>query len=362
MKKRIISLPIILAIIGMGCEKNSFIDDRYVEPVASFYTDTTVYSVFETVTFTNSGEGQTFVVYTGDEGYNYDVEGSKGQAVSSNGVFSYSYQEPGTYKAVWIASSIALSGEITRSIDSTFIDVVATDGGLESLYISMLCKVAENDNVVFNSVGEFVSADTIVCPVLWAAWNDKSFASIKAPLNIVYELSSTLASLYWYNPVADSLVYTASASADTRYTVDFDVDGVLKTQRLVVKTSSGIESDYFVSTVMIPHPTSFSINGVEATIERDISYYERYNVSVTLPAGTDLTQLKPEFIIMDNDPNLIGDNNLWVEIGGVAQESGSNTVDFSAGTVVYDVTYQMLGETNPNLQKTSQLYVTVITE
>lgn len=341
-----------------SCSEYGFMEDVYVEPVASFSTPKDTYDVFESVVFTNTGAGQNYVVYTGDNGHDYYTDGDTGFATATNGTFSYSYNEPGEYKVVWVASSVNSKGEVEKKTAESVIVVEATDGGLDNLTITKLCKLSEYGNSVFyNSKGIFVDNSTLVCPVLFDAWNDKSFYSIKAKQLLSFQLSSSLASFYWFNKEGEPLEIKSDVS--TSRIVEFSRDGKLEVQRFKVVTASGYETEYFVAPVMIPLFTSFEVAGVQATITRDIAYYEKYNVELELPEGTDLTSLVPTFEVMNNDINLIDGTNVSVTVNGVEQTSGVTSVDFSSGQVIYTIKYRLMGYDNEKFTQTSEMVVTV---
>jgi hypothetical protein len=103
---------------------------------------------------------------------------------------------------------------------------------------------------------------------------------------------------------------------------------------------------------MIPQFTQYSVLGVNGTITRSISDFSLYDVALELPAGTDLHALKPEFVVMNNDANLLDGNNCTVTLNDVPQVSGNSTVDFSGnGQIEYRINYTML---NANSLKMSQ--------
>jgi hypothetical protein len=356
MKK--INLLWALAFLFASCDPNNYLEDMYVKPTASFEIPKAEYDVYESVLFSNMGTGQYFVVYPGDENHVYQKMGNSGFATNSAGTFSYSYQEPGEYTAVWVASSINARGEKEYTVDSVKIKVMALNGGLDKLSIYNINRLDEYSTggvtVYYTSYGEFVSPDTLLCPIMFAAWRNATINSIKAKLLVNFELASNTAKMYWMdNDVEKEIISMSSASR----IVYFVQDGKLAVQNFRVKTASGVTADYYVAPVMIPQLTKFSILGVNATLARSISDYDVFSAEVILPSGTDLTQLTPVFEVMGNDPNLLDGTNCQVTANSVVQISGTSVVDFSGGTVVYTINYSMLGETNTKLNR--QAIVTV---
>ncbi|MDE7442565.1 MAG: hypothetical protein K2M65_00195, partial [Muribaculaceae bacterium] len=330
---------IIISVASMmtlcGCDSNSYLEDLYTTPQAAFTTDKTEYAVLETVHFTNTGDGTSFTVWPGNTGHCFGVEGDTGFAAGSDGTFTFAYDEPGEYEAVWVASSINSDKQPVFSVARTKVVITDLNGGLENFVISNLYRMREYAGTVyFNSTGEQISVDSILCPIIWDAWRNAKVNSIQALQLIEFELTSSTATMSWFDKVNNELRPIRSGISTSRI-VNFMEDGHPTVQKFVVKTSSGKEKSYYVAPVMIPTFTSFSINGVMGTIERDIAFYDRYNVIVKLPEGTPTSALVPEFTVMNDDPALIDNDNVIVTLDGFRQTSGSSIADLSAGSAVY---------------------------
>lgn len=173
-----------------------------------------------------------------------------------------------------------------------------------------------------------------------------------------FQLSSSLASFYWYSQKTEEYIEIKSEVATSRI-VEFVQDGKLAIQKFKVVTASGYETEYSVAPVMIPVFTSFEINGIQATITRDIAYYNRYNVALTLPEGTNVKTAVPNFEVMNNDPCLIDGTNVSVTVNGKEQISGQSQVDLSSGTITYSIKYQLMGTNNKDLCQESEMVVTI---
>jgi hypothetical protein len=359
MKKRLLHfISGIIIMTTFSCGENSFIDDLFVEPHASFtIDDKTEFDVFEAVHFTNTGAGQKFVVFPGDSSHVYGKSGNSGYASNSDGTYSYSYQEPGEFTAVWIASSINAKGEIFTSIDSVRIKVVATDGGLSAFSLTRIYKMTDfGSSFFYESYGEFINDTSIVCPMPYALWTK---SAIKKVLGVKFTLDSDLATLYWESPSSGDVSLT---SESTTKVFSFYEGTKLEPQTLKVITSSGYETDYEAICMVIPEFTSFKINNVSATQTRDISAFNTFDMTLSLPAGTSLTSLTPEFIVMANDTNLINEEHtVTVKVNSVTQASGISTVDFSS-PVSYVITYTSIGKNGYIYSYDAKYTVTVTTE
>lgn len=332
---------IVSLILGLGsfssCENEAFIDDIYVTPRAAFsIDDKEVFDVFESVHFTNKGEGQRFAVWPGDVSHVYGETGNNGFACNSDGTYSYSYQEPGEYTAVWVASSINSKGEVVLSVDSTKIRVEAMEGGLASFSITRMAKLADfGSSFFYESYGDFVTTNRIVCPMPYTIWPNY----VRRTLGVKFALDSEFAKLYWES--ADGEVELASES--TTKVFRFDANNELEPQTIKVRMVSGVEYKYEVAALVIPEFTSFTINGVKAVQTRDLSAFNKFKMEIDLPDGTDLTALVPEYIVMKDDASLLTSTKVaTVTADGMPQVSGQTTVDFST-PVNYTIKYTVPG-------------------
>ena len=374
---------LLLIALSWSC-KNDFINEIYVEPVAKFSLspDTAAYQVLSPIQFQNEGTGQTFVVYPGDAGHIYGQLNNNGYATDVSGKFTYFYNTIGTYTAVWVASSIKSNGTIVTAIDSVQIKVIAEDGGLSNFVIPNIYKMTEySTGPYFSSTGTFVSSDTIVCPIIYEAWATTStINTIKRGFSPTFNLVSPSTTMYWNNPATGSDIQITSGS--TARNVWFinpqtaaGTNVQLQTQLFKVVTVSGYTYTYYASPVVIPTFTSFSVTvgdstyiavynaasivAADNTITRDGSFYDHFNVNLTLPKGTDLSTLVPIFDVVNNDANLTDGSNLAVSINGVPQTSGASVVDLSSQSVTYDVKMGLLGDPNPNLIQDAQMIVNI---
>jgi len=376
------SIFLLLIVLSWSC-KNDFINEIYVDPVAKFTLspDITAYQVLSPIQFQNQGTGQTFVVYPGDAGHVYGQQNNSGYATDISGQFTYFYTAIGTYTAVWVASSIKSDGTVVTVVDSVQINVIAEDGGLSNFIIPSIYKMTEySTGPYFNSSGTFVSSDTMVCPIIYEAWATTStINTIKRGFAPTFSLVSPSTTMYWHNPLTGADIQTVSGSTarNVWFVTPQTAGGTnvqLQTQLFKVVTASGYTFNYYASPVVIPTFTSFSVTVGESTytanynattivaadntITRDGSYYNHYNVNLTLPKGTDLSALVPNFVVVNNDATLTDGSNIAVSINGVPQTSGVSAVDLSK-SVTYDVKMGLLGDPNPNLIQDAQMIVNI---
>ena len=358
--KRILNI-LLSAILFCSCH-NSYLDEYYIAPEASFSVSAEDLHVrtLESVLFTNKGKGQTYSIFTGDTGHKYSQTGNTGFAVGSNGCFSYSYREPGKYTVVWIASSVDSKGSVISDIDSLVLDVADMSGGLDNLSIYKIYRMDDYDethNTYYHSLARSIDDSILLCPIIYEAWRPAKINTIKsAKLQLKYQLTSPSAALYWYKHETDEWLSIRSET-DNIFSV---MDGErIALQRIKVVTGSGYETYYNIAAVMIPKLTSYKINGVEGEISHVKTSYDEYEIRLTLPEGADVSNLCPEFTVMENDANLYDGTNATVSIDGIAQQSGVSNVDFSNGEVIYDLHYQMLGYADARLSIDSKVRVIV---
>ena len=376
---------LLLVIVGWSCD-NDFINELYVEPNAKFQLSPVAeaYQVLEPIQFQNQGIGQTFVVYPGDQGHIYGQQNNTGFAANISGDFTYYYRETGTYNTVWVASSVKSDGTVVSTVDSVKIHIVASDGGLSNFVIPQIYRMSEYSTVpYYSSYGIFVSPDTIVCPIIYSAWATAGTVNtIKRAFSLQFELTApATTTVYWYDPVAkdEKQVISGTTTRNVWFINPQTTGGTnvrLETQLFKVVTSSGTVHNYYVAPVVIPNFTSFSVTIGDTTytasydattvvaadneITRDVSFYNRFNVNLTLPQGTDLSSLTPNYVVVNNDVNLTDGSNLEVSLNGIPQTSGVSIVDLSSRSVTYDIKMGLLGDPNLHLTQEAQMVVTIM--
>lgn len=343
---------LIVAGLFFSCENERFIDDIYVEPSAAFsITEKTVFDVFESVKFTNQGEGQKFAVWPGDSLHVYGKKEDYGFACNTDGTFSYSYQEPGEYTAVWVASSIKANGEVVMKTDSTKIKVEALGGGLEKFTIRRIARLREFGSAFFyDSYGEFVEDNRIVCPMPYELWTRAA-----STLTVKFILESDFAKLLWES--ADGDVQLASESTNKIFT--FGNEGKLAPQTINVRTSSGSDYKYEVAAMVIPEFTAFTVSGVDSVRTRDLSGFNKFEMVIDMPSESNLAALTPTFTVMNDDANLIDSQKIVsVTANGVEQTSGTTVVDFT-NPVDYTIKYSVPGSNGYTYTYESHYIITV---
>ena len=115
-----------------------------------------------------------------------------------------------------------------------------------------------------------------------------------------------------------------------------------------LKSHEGTERPYKLYTVNYGEFKTFELLGVQGTITRSEFDYSYYEINMTVPSGSDLSNLAPTFTLYsDNDKVYIDD---------VEQISGTTTADFTK-----PVTYRFVASypNRPDITAESTVIVTV---
>ena len=94
-----------------------------------------VFNINETMEVHFTGQAENVVIYTGDTDHNYELrEQSNYGLVVNKGLFTYSYQTPGNYKVVCVATNHGDAGSIIKPDPCSFmVRVVDDDTTIERL-------------------------------------------------------------------------------------------------------------------------------------------------------------------------------------------------------------------------------------
>jgi hypothetical protein len=266
------------------------------------------------------------VVYPGDDMQNYDLrDQSNTGLVVNKKLFTYSYRVPGAYKVTCVAST---SGDMAKNLEFT------------------------TTSFTVNVIDDETEIDRISCP---AVIRDEVFAKKHAndewlmvlPRSIIYnnrEQNVSLSQRLRFSIQSDStkvLVNGNNYSATTAYNLSSPVD-------VLVKSNFGTERPYKLYTINYPRFNPFTLLGVNGIAKLDEFNYSTYIVNVTLPSGTNVSSLVPEFTTY-----LPSDK---VYIGNTEQISGVSTVDFTQ-----DVTYRIVSTVpgKPDMQSESTAVVKI---
>ncbi|MDR0505621.1 MAG: hypothetical protein LBH32_02225 [Dysgonamonadaceae bacterium] len=247
------------------------------------------------------------VVYPGDDMQNYDLrDKSNTGLVVNKKLFTYSYRTPGVYKVVCLAST---SGDMASDL-----------------------KFATSSFTV-TVIDDQTEIDRISCPQII---RDEVFAEKHAndewlmvlPRSVMYnngERNISLSQRLRFFIQSDSTKISVngnSYSSTTAYNLASPVD-------ILVISDYGTERPYKLYTINYPRFSSFKLLGVDGTATLNEFNYSTSVMNVTLPSGTDVSSLVPEFATYSPSDK--------VYIGNTEQVSGASPVDFTK-----EITYRLV--------------------
>jgi hypothetical protein len=267
------------------------------------------------------------VVYPGDDMQNYDLRDQSNTGLIVNKkLFTYSYRVPGVYKVVCLAST-ADDRATNLSFDTCSFTVNVIDDQTEIDRIS--CPQIIRDEVYATKQANDEWLMVLPQKVLYN--NREQNVSLSQRLRFYIQSDSTKV-----------LINGNSYSATTAYNLSSSP------VEIVVKSDFGTERPYKLYTLNYPRFASFTIQNVAGTITLDAFDYSTCTVNVTLPQGTDVSRLAPEFTTSSPSGK--------VYIGNTEQTSGASAVDFTQ-EVAYRLVSTVPGK--PEMQAESTIVVKV---
>ncbi|MDR1881343.1 MAG: hypothetical protein LBR26_00985 [Prevotella sp.] len=266
------------------------------------------------------------VVYPGDDMQNYDLrDQSNTGLVVNKKLFTYSYRVPGVYKVTCLAST---SGDRATN--------------LEFATCSFTVNVIDDQTEI-----ERISCPQIIRDEVFAEKYANDEWLMVLPRSVMYnnrEQNVSLSQRLRFSIQSDSTKVSVNGndySATTAYNLSSPVD-------ILVKSNYGTERPYKLYTINYPRFNTFTLMGINGTAKLDEFNYNTYIINVTLPAGTNVSSLVPEFTTY-----LPSDK---VYIGNTEQTSGASTVDFTK-----EVTYRIVSTLpdKPEMQAESTVVVKI---
>lgn len=272
-------------------------------PIASATISETNLEINQSMEIKFTGVADQVVVYTGDEGHNYDLkeeENNTGLAVSK-GLFTYSYRVPGTFKVVVLASTYdTYMGNSLRTDTMTFTVKVKDDvTTIDKVYSKITPNVyyaenANNDNWVLRLPTKQV------------------YKSREVKLNAKRQrLSFDIAS-------DSSKIYIDDELWNSKYFYD-----LTQTHNIKVTSDFGSERNYKLYNLIYPEFDNIKLNNVSGKLLREPFDQDVQIYQFALPENTSPNSLIAEFAID-------GEGTFFVN--GKAVKSG-DVIDISANNV-----------------------------
>ncbi len=325
MKNRLYSFLIVITVLVLAsCEKNETPSD----PLAMFSISSTDLEVNESMEINFTGHADQVVIYTGDVSHNYNLitESNTGFVVNKN-YFTYAFATPGKYKVVCVASTYNdLAEDLKRDTTSVMVTVIDDNTNIDNIS----CNQIVYDEVFANRMND---EWLMVLP------RKVKFKNYQVPVSLSQRLK--------FYTESDSMKLYIN-DEEYNQTTKYDLSEVLD---ISVQSYEGTNRSYALYTAYYPEFSSFKINGVSGTIVRDDYVYGSFEVNVVLPAGTDLTNLTPEYTTTAVDEK--------VYVNSIEQTSGSSVIDFSS-EVTYTIQYSL--ENKPEMVAETKVKINVAAE
>jgi hypothetical protein len=285
----------------VSCEK-----EKIETPKAEVEVNKTSFSINESMEIRFTGSAVQSVIFTGDDTHNYELrnESNTGFVVNKD-IFTYSYSQPGVYQVVCVASAYGdLASDLQRDTCSFYVTVIDDETEIERLS----CPQILYDEVFAERLP-----------------NDEWI--MRLPRRVRYNTAtpaiSTLQRLKFYIQSDSTAVFVNSVkySETDKYELSTPVS-------VLVRSNFGTERPYKLFMLNYPEFSSFKIGTASGTLVRNQFDYSSFDMEITLPSGTDLSAVKPEFTLTSAAEKAY--------IGNTEQISGSSSVDLTNG-----ITYRL---------------------
>jgi hypothetical protein len=301
-------------------------EETATTPQAAITVNKNQLTINESMIIQFTGLADQVVIYTGDDMHNYDLreQSNTGFVVNKN-LFTYSYPVPGRYKVVCLASTYT-DGATDLKRDTCSFDVTVIDDQTEIDRIS--CP-----RIIYDEVfAEKHAGDEwlMVLPQKIKSGNSTPAIALSQRLRFYIRSDSTKVYVNG-NEYSSTAQYNLSAPVDIQLTSNF-----------------GTTRPYKLYTLNYPEFSSFQLLGVNGTLVRNEYDYSSFELQFTLPPGTDVSNLLPEFTTTAPTEK--------VYLGDVEQVSGISPVDFTQ-----DITYRLVSSLpgKPDMQAVSTVKIKI---
>lgn len=305
----------------ISCEK-----ELSSSPLARITIDKTTLALNESMTIHFTGVADQVVVYPGDNMQDYELrkQSNTGLVVNKN-ILTYSYSVPGTYKVVCLATTYLDMG-IDLKTDTTSIIVTVIDDQTEITKLS--CTFLNYFEVEANKRS---GDDWLLVLPRKISYNNIT-PEVKLSQKLNFDIPSDSTKVF----INDEL-YSSKKNYDLSAPLD-----------ILIRSYAGTERMYKLYTLYYPEFKTFKFSGVEGVLVRNEFDYTSFELRVTLPSGTDVSSLIPEFELYNTTDKVYIDEE--------EQTSGVSVVDFSK-----NVTYRLVSidSTNTNMQSVSTIKITI---
>jgi hypothetical protein len=297
-----ILLSVCISCFALSCEKQTASD-----PKAAIEVNKTMLTINESMEIHFTGEAEQVVIFTGDETHNYDLrEQSNTGFVVNKGLFTYAYTLPGTYRVVCVASAYTDGAkDLKRDTCSFAVSVIDDETEIERLS----CPQILYDEVF----AERLPDDEWIMRLPRKVKYNTSTQTMSLQQRLRFYIQSDSTAIF-VNAVkySETVKYDLSSSAD-----------------ILVKSNFGTERHYKLHTLYYPEFETFKLAGVEGTLVRNQFDYSTFDLEITLPPSTDVSNIAPEFSLLSASEKAFIDE--------AEQTSGVSAVDFTK-----DIVYRLV--------------------
>ncbi|MGN0069672.1 MAG: hypothetical protein ACI350_08105 [Prevotella sp.] len=284
-------------------------------PIASMTISTTELNINESMEIHFNGIADQVVIYTGDQGHDYELrESSNTGYVVNKGLFTYSYSVPGSFKVVCVASTYdtfmgnGLSNDTTSFIVNVKDDVTTIDQIYSTITPNVFYAEAINNT------------DWVLRLPTKQVYNGKEIAINAKKQRVTMEIKSESSSIFVDdNSWSKTTYYDLTAQHDIR-----------------VVSNYGSVREYKLHTIIYPEFTAISINDIKGTLKRNAYYQNELTYKFTLPANSDASHIIPTFTT---------DANVKFYADGTEIKSG-DTIDLTKQGVSYTLVRTDEGNAN----------------
>lgn len=299
---KIIIITIMMMTVNISCEQ-----DVIKNPKATIEINKDKLNINESLQIVFTGEADQVVIFTGDDMHNYDLrkESNTGFVVDKN-VFTYSYATPGTYKVVCIASTYG-DAAVNLQFDTCAVVITVIDDQTEIDRLS--CPQILYDEVF----AERLANDNWIMRLPRKVRYNNLTPSIALSQRLKFYVQSDSTQFF-----INGNAFESTKKYDLSSTVNIDV-----------KSHFGTVRPYTLHTLYYPEFESFKMLGANGKLKRTEFDYSSFELEITLPNGTDVSHVIPEF------KTYAATDKIY--INDVEQISTVTAVDFT-----HNVTYKIV--------------------
>ena len=260
MKRNIFKTAVFISItilaLACGTDYNIF-----VEPKAEMVPDKTTVDVLEPVYIKNTGTGETFTFWPGDEGQDYSKVGeSKNTGLSPNrgNDFEYTYLRSGTYTLTLVASSFnEETGKFEQNISTVVITVKPGNNG------NNFTRFAIDNALAGYSPEGTIEGNKITIPIGYinraSGIDDKYYASLINKRPPLFSVNSSSAKVYSEEGVL------LEGRGDDNYKINMidetTLDPIIRKFTVV---QDGLPNEYSVAALFYPEISGLKVLGFTA--------------------------------------------------------------------------------------------------